>query len=136
MRILLTSTGVDSGVPLTRLEITLPDGSYTYESRAVSQMAGRLDEADTVQLQRLIDAVNWDQEVLNSPTRWNHNTRFELTIEKDGQQRLYQFSDWMQGPRSWEFKDLVHFLRHNVAFADAPGNLSPGEAPSHSRPDL
>lgn len=93
------------------------DGAWQYESRVIEGAHGRLSEADRAQLKALYDKVDWDSEVLNGPLSRDSRVHFELEITHDGgDHRLYQFDDELQN-RSWQFRDLVHFLRHNVATA-------------------
>lgn len=124
MRIVLRATGVDTGALVSRLEVNLEDGTYSYESRAVEQARGRLSEGDTAQLRRLFEEVDWDAELLNGPVDVGDRTRFELEVSPGGEHRMYMFSEDYD-TRSWQFRDLVHFLRHNVATAGEPVGPDP-----------
>lgn len=107
------------------------DGRWRYESRVIEGAHGRLSDADRAQLKALYDKVDWGKEVLNGPLSRDAHVHFELEVTHDGgDQRLYQFDDDMHN-RSWQFRDLVHFLRHNVATAGAPvGEPAEFAAPS------
>lgn len=130
MRIALTAKGIESKVELFRVQVDA-DGRWTYESRAVEQASGRLSEADLAQFNAFYDKVNWELEVLNGPVTADDRILFEMDVVHDGgDRRLYQFTEDL-AHRSWQFRDLVHFLRHNVATAGDPVGLSPDEPGVH-----
>jgi len=118
LRLLLTATGLDSKVELFRIGID-ESGRWEYQSRAVEGLHGQLSESDRTQLARLYEQVDWDQEVLNLPVSADDRTLFALRIDDGDLQRTYQFSEAMNHA-SWQFRDLVHFLRHNVAMGGEP----------------
>ncbi|HLN61049.1 MAG TPA: hypothetical protein VK464_05800, partial [Symbiobacteriaceae bacterium] len=114
MHLTLSATGVDSKVDLFQVQID-EKGNWAYESRAVEKATGKLMDGDVAQLRSLYEKVPWDQEVLNNPVSSDDRTLFKLEVNReDGDKRLYQFSEAMNH-LSWQFRDLVHFLRHNVA---------------------
>lgn len=126
MHLALSASGVGTGIPLFQVEID-ENGEWTYESRAVEFARGRLNEADQVQLKSLYDKVDWGLEVLNNPVSADDRTLFKLEVDHGhGDLRLYQFSEAMNH-LSWQFRDLVHFLRHNVARAGDPVGHIPEE---------
>ena len=119
MHVTLRARGAVSGVPLFELTVD-GDGHWHYQGRAVAGAQGRLSEADRAQLKARLEQVDWDAEVLNGPVGRDAHTLFELEVtRKDGATRLYQFDDGLHH-RSWQFRDLIHFLRHNVAAAGWP----------------
>lgn len=131
MHLTLSATGVDSGVNLFKVSVG-EDGRWTYESRAVEFAEGRLTEADQAQLKHFYERVNWDLETLNAPVSYGDRTLFRLEVDdKKRGHVLYQFSEAM-AHRSWEFRDLFHFLRHNVALHGDPVGRIPGE--THTTP--
>ena len=114
MHLTLSATGVDSKVDLFQVQID-EKGNWSYESRAVEKATGKLMDGDVAQLRSLYEKVPWDQEVLNNPISADDRTLFKLEVNReDGDKRLYQFSEAMNH-LSWQFRDLVHFMRHNVA---------------------
>jgi len=122
--ITLRATGLLSKVRLFELTVDR-EGRWTYESLAVEHASGQLSPANFAQLKSFYDKVNWELEVLNSPLRTDDRILFELDVVHDGDdRRLYQFSE-QTTHRSWEFQDLFHFLRHNVATAGDPVGFSP-----------
>jgi hypothetical protein len=126
MHLALSATGVDSGISLWRVEVG-EDGRWNYESRAVQHAAGTLPPEDLAQLQGLYKAVDWGLETLNNPVSYDDRTLFKLDVDHGGgERRLYQFSEAMNH-LSWQFRDLVHFLRHNVADAGDPVGIRPNE---------
>lgn len=126
MHLILSAVGVDSSVPLFTVEVD-GQGDWRYESRAVEEARGELSEADQAQLKNLHDKVNWSLETLNAPVSSDDRTLFKLDVDHgDGNRALYQTSESMTH-RSWEFRDLVHFLRHNVALAGDPVGRIPDE---------
>lgn len=131
MRIELRATGVDTGALLSRLHVDLQTGAYTYESHAVEEARGQLSDGDTAQLRRLFEGVDWGAEVLNSPIDFDDSTRFEMEVWWEDTHRTYLFSESLE-TRSWQFRDLVHFLRHNVATAGEPVGIDP--PPENDRP--
>lgn len=126
MRLVLSATGVDSGVDLFRLEVD-GSGQWSYQSRAVELATGTLSEADQAQLHSFFDRIDWELEVLNMPISFDDRTRFKLEVSPDkGDRRVYQFSEAINHA-SWQFRDLVHFLRHNVATKGDPVGRGPDE---------
>lgn len=125
MRITLSAAGVDTGVPLFRTEVN-ENGEWRHESRAVEEVRGQLTPGDLAQFKNFYDEVNWSLEVLNNPVSADDRTLFKLEVDHGhGDVRLYQFSEAMNH-LSWQFRDLVHFLRHNVAVGgDLPGRIPP-----------
>jgi hypothetical protein len=122
----LTATGADSGVPLFVVNVD-EDGTWSYQSRAVAHAAGTLTPGDRAQLKNFYDKVSWGLEVLNNPVSAEDRTFFRLEVDHGGgEQRQYQFSEAMNH-LSWQFRDLVHFLRHNVATGGEPVGRSPYE---------
>lgn len=115
MHLTLTANGVDSGVELWTVSVG-DDGHWTYQSRAVEFLEGDLSPADRAQLKHFYDEIDWDIEVLNNPVSADDRLLFklEVTHEGSGDRRLYQFSEAMNHLQ-YQFKDLVHFLRKNVA---------------------
>jgi len=114
------------------------DGTWRYESRVIEEAHGRLPEADRAQVKALYDKVDWGSEVLNGPLSRGARIHFELEVTHDGgDHRLYQFDDEM-GNRSWQFRDLVHFLRHNIATGGdavgAPPEFVPPVGPDEHPP--
>lgn len=133
MHLTLTAIGAVSKVELFRVDVD-GEGSWHYTSRGIAGTKGHLSQADRAQLRSLFERVDWGLEVLNGPTAADDRVRFELSVtHDDGEQRLYQFSENM-GHRSWQFRDLVHFLRHNVATAGDPVGWSPDQP--EERPPL
>ncbi|MFZ5816819.1 MAG: hypothetical protein ACOY93_16255 [Bacillota bacterium] len=130
MQITLTAKGLDSKVELARVQVD-SDGRWRYSSRAVEQAEGRLSAADLAQFQAFYDKVNWELEVLNGPVTADDRILFEMeVIHDEGDRRLYQFTEDL-AHRSWQFRDLVHFLRHNVAGAGDPVGYSPDRPGEH-----
>ena len=131
MHLALSATGVVSGVNLFKVEVG-EHGRWTYESRAVEFAEGQLTEGDQAQLKHFYERVNFDLETLNSPVSADDRTLFKLEVtDKKRGHVLYQFSEALNH-RSWEFRDLVHFLRHNVAQNGDPVGRIPGE--THTTP--
>lgn len=130
MQITLTARGIDSKVELFRVQVN-SDGRWSYESRAVEHAEGRLSEADRAQFKSFYDKVNWELEVLNGPLTADDRILFEMDVVHDEEdRRLYQFSEDL-AHRSWQFRDLVHFLRHNVATGGDPVGYSPDRPGVH-----
>jgi len=131
MWLALTALGVDSGVQLFHLAVA-HDGRWTYESRAVAEASGTLPRGEMAQVKSLVDAVPWEAEVLNMPVSADDRTLFRLQIRlKDDDERLYQCSEAVNHA-SWQFRDLLHFLRHNIAGArraERPVQESPPDWP-------
>ncbi len=126
MQITLTATGLESKVKLWELSVD-PDGHWQYESRAVEHAEGQLSPANIAQLKMFYDKVNWGLEVLNSPLTANDRILFQMDVVHEGARpQRYQFSEQCTH-RSWQFQDLFHFLRHNVATAGDPVGFSPDE---------
>jgi hypothetical protein len=119
LHLTLSAVGVQSRVPLFTLDVD-EQGHWTYESRAVERAAGILTQGDRAQLKNLCEEIDWDLETLNSPVSADDGTLFKLeVVSENGDRRLYQSSEALNH-RSWQFRDLVHFLRHNVATNAAP----------------
>jgi hypothetical protein len=130
LQITLTATGIESKVELFRVQVD-GAGRWRYESRAVAHAEGRLSAADLAQFKSLYDKVNWELEVLNGPISAGDRTLFAMDVIHDGgDRRIYQFTESL-AHRSWQFRDLVHFLRHNVATAGDPVGYSPDEPGVH-----
>lgn len=119
MHLVLEATGLGTAIDLFRVEVD-GDGAWSYQSQAVQLAQGHLTAGDHAQLISLVEKVNWELEVLNSPTSRDDRRLFRLTVRLPDQgERTYQFSEAMNH-RSWQFVDLVHFLRHNVATGGDP----------------
>lgn len=130
MQITLTAKGIDSKVVLYQLQVD-DAGRWSYESRGVEHAEGRLSEANLAQLKNFYERVNWELEVLNGPVVASDRTLFEMDVfHKGGERRLYQFTESL-AHRSWEFRDLFHFLRHNTATGGDPVGYSPDEPEVH-----
>lgn len=127
MQITLTAKGIQSKVTLFSVQVD-DSGRWVYESRGVEGAEGHLSRADQVQFKSFYDKVNWELEVLNGPIAADDGTLFELDVihSGSGDRRLYQFTESL-AHRSWQFRDLVHFLRHNVATAGDPVGYSPDQ---------
>lgn len=123
MHLTLSAKGLESGVDLFRVSVR-EDGHWSYESRAVERAEGRLDPEDVEQLVGLYTSVDWDKHVLNAPVSADDRTLFELNVDDGNMTRTYRFSEAINHA-SYQFKDLVHFLRHNVALAGDPAGWSP-----------
>lgn len=131
MHLILSATGTIRPISLFRVEVW-PDGRWEYESRAVAHAQGRLAPAELTQLQSRYDEVDWDLQALNNPISADDRTFFTLdVIGENGEQRRYQFSEAMAN-LSFQFKDLVHFLRHNVAVGAEP--VGPVATEVHQQP--
>lgn len=130
MQITLTAKGIESKVKLFQVHVE-DTGRWTYESRGVEHAEGHLSEADLAQFKNFYDKVNWELEVLNGPISADDRTFFEMDVVHDAANRkLYQFSESL-AHRSWQFRDLVHFLRHNAATGGDPVGYSPDEPGVH-----
>lgn len=122
MQITLTARGIESGGELYRVQAD-DRGRWRYQSRAIEQAEGQLSRADLAQFQSFYDKVNWELEVLGGPTSAGDSILFEMAVTHSPQDRqLYQFTESM-AHRSWQFRDLVHFLRHNVATGGNPATF-------------
>lgn len=122
----LTAKGTISKVQLFSVQVD-SSGRWEYESRGVAHTEGRLSREDLAQFQAFYDRVNWELEVLNGPVTGSDRIHFELDVVHDGgDRRVYQFTENM-AHRSWQFRDLVHFLRHNAATGGDPVGYSPDE---------
>lgn len=124
MRLILTATGLASKVELFRIDVD-ESGRWEYRSRAVEALYGKLSEGDRTQLTRLYEQVDWGAEVLNMPVSADDSTLFELRVMDGDIQRTYQFSEALNHA-SYQLRDLVHFLRHNVATGGDPTGPVPG----------
>ncbi|HEY3367994.1 MAG TPA: hypothetical protein VGK74_23280 [Symbiobacteriaceae bacterium] len=119
LQLTLTALGIDTEILLWTLTIN-EHGAWAYESRAVEEAHGTLTRGDLAQLISLYEKVDWALETLNAPMSADDRTLFRLEVVTDeGERRLYQSSEAMNH-RSWQFRDLFHFLRHNVATAGDP----------------
>lgn len=119
MHLVLQATGLDSAIDLFRVEVD-GDGGWSYQSQAIQLAQGDLSAADRAQLISFVEKVNWELEVRNSPTHRDDRKLFQLTVRLDDKgEQTYHFSEAMTH-RSWQFMDLVHFLRHNVATGGDP----------------
>lgn len=126
MHLSLTATGSDSKQELYRLEVD-GSGAWTYRSRAVEGVRGQLRLGDVEQLRGLYEAVDWEKHVLNAPVSADDRIHFRLGVQTpQGEERTYMFSEAVTHA-SFQFRDLVHFLRHNVAIAGEP--VGPGLVP-------
>lgn len=131
MHLSLTATGIDSHVELWTVSVN-DDGAWVYESRAVERAEGNLTEGDQAQLISLYEKVDWSREVLNNPVSADDHILFRFEVVKaDGDRRTYTFSEAMNH-LSYQFRDLVHFLRHNVLGSGDPVGRIPGE--THDQP--
>jgi hypothetical protein len=119
LHLTLSAVGVESKVPLFTVSVD-EQGHWAYESRAIQEAKGTLTQGEVAQLKTLYDDVNWEQETLNNPVSADDRTLFKLEVDHgDGNKKLYQMSEAMNH-RSWQFRDLIHFLRHNVALNGEP----------------
>lgn len=131
MHLSLTATGIISKVKLWTVEVD-ESGHWSYESRAVERAQGCLTEGDRAQLISLYEKVDWSREVLNNPISADDQIHFRFEVVKaDGDRRTYTFSEALNHV-STQFKDLVHFLRHNVLGGGDPVGRLPGE--THDAP--
>ena len=125
MQLTLTARGIDTDILLWTVSIN-EQGAWAYESRAVEEAHGTLTKGNLAQLISLYERVDWDLETLNAPMSADDRTLFRLEVVTDtGDRRLYQSSEAMNH-RSWQFRDLFHFLRHNVATAGDPTGPTTG----------
>lgn len=130
MQITLTAKGIESKVQLYEISVD-GTGRWDYESRAVEHAQGTLSRADQAQFQSFFERVSWELEVLNGPITATDRTLFEMEVTFDnGDRRLYQFTESL-AHRSWGFRDLFHFLRHNVATGGDPVGYSPDQPDLH-----
>jgi hypothetical protein len=115
VRIALSGRGIDSDVALFRVTVN-DEGQWTYQSRAIEHIQGSLSEADQAQIRSLYKAVDWDHQKLNATIRYKDRVEFCMEVDHgDGNIKSYFFSEVLRpNDASWEFRDLVHFLRHNV----------------------
>jgi hypothetical protein len=139
MHLALTATGLESKIQLYRIEVD-DQGHWTYQSRAIENVEGRLTKGDLAQLKGCYDKVNWRLEVLNNPVNRDDRVLFRLEVDHgDGDLLVYHVSEEMHHV-SWEFRDLVHFLRHNVATGADPLGAPPpdmaGRISTESHPQL
>lgn len=134
----LSAHGIDTGLDLFHLDVQ-GNGCWRYQSHAVEKAEGRLTEGDLAQLQSLYKRVEWDKQYVDGGV--NHvldRVEFALLVEHDGGGRQhFIFSDTFRG-LSWSMRDLVHFLRHNVATGGDPvGNPAffpvPAQEPPQTR---
>jgi hypothetical protein len=131
MHLSLTAKGITNGVDLWKVEVD-EDGHWSYESRAVERAEGVLTEGDRAQLISLYEKVDWSREVLNNPMSADDRIHFQFDVVKaDGDRRCYQFSEQM-AHLSTQFRDLVHFLRHNILGGGDPVGRIPNEM--HTEP--
>lgn len=113
MQLTLSATGIDTGASLFSLTVD-GDGHWVYESRWAEGFEGDLPLGDVVQLKSLYDRVQWDLETVNAPVGATDRTLFRLAVaDGHGHHAVYESSEAMNH-RSFEFRDLIHFLRHNV----------------------
>lgn len=119
MQLTLTAVGRQSDKMLYRISVD-ETGKWEYESTAVEHASGHLVPGEVAQLKSLYDKVSWDREVLNNPIDLEDHTIMRLEVDHgEGKMATYQFSDAMTR-LSFEFRDLVHFLRHNLATGGDP----------------
>lgn len=119
LQLTLTAHGIDTDILLWQKTVD-EHGHWTYESRAVEHAEGILTKGDLAQLISLHEKVDWEKETLNAPMSADDRTLFRLEVVNDkGEHRLYQQSEALNH-RSWQFRDLFHFLRHNVATGGDP----------------
>ena len=122
MHLTLSASGVGTGIKLFSVSVD-EAGHWTYESRAVERAEGKLSPGDREQLQDFYLRVDWGKETLNNPVSIDDRTLFKLEVDHgNGDRRLYQFSEAMNH-LSWQFRDLVHFLRHNVITGEPLGQF-------------
>lgn len=115
MRIALSGRGIDSDSALFQVAVD-GDGQWTYQSRAFENLQGNLSEADQAQFRSLYKSVDWDHQKLNATIRYKDRVEFCLEVDHgDGNVKSYFFSEVLRpNDASWEFRDLVHFMRHNI----------------------
>jgi hypothetical protein len=117
---LLSAHGIDTGIDLYHIEVH-GDGRWSFESHNVDRTEGRMTEGDLAQLLSLYERVDWSRQYVDGGV--NHvldRVEFGLLVEPDGEGRKhFTFSDTYRG-LTWEVRDLVHFLRHNVATGGEP----------------
>ncbi|HYF94061.1 MAG TPA: hypothetical protein VD969_17740 [Symbiobacteriaceae bacterium] len=131
MHLTLTATGISSKVKLWTVEVD-DRGHWVYESRSVEHAEGHLTEGDRAQLISLYEKVDWSREVLNNPISADDDIHFRFyVVLADGDRRTYTFSEALNHV-SYQFRDLVHFLRHNVLGSGDPVGRIPGE--THDAP--
>jgi hypothetical protein len=134
VRIALSARGIDTGIDLFHLDLQ-GNGCWTYQSHAVEKAEGRLTEGDLAQFKSLYNAVDWYKEYARGGiNRVLDHVEFGMKVEHDdGRRQFIEFSDELNN-LSWPMRDLVHFLRHNVATGGDPvgPNLAsiPPAAPS------
>lgn len=133
MHLTLRAQGVGTGIDLFKISVS-EDGHWTYESRAVEHVEGQLGPEDVAQLVNLYAKVDWDKHVLNAPVSADDRTLFKLDVIDGAMIRTYQFSEAVNHA-SWQFRDLVHFLRHHVALKGDPVGWSP-EPPGQRPPEV
>jgi len=121
VRIALSGRGIDSDVPLFQVTVN-GDGEWTYQSRAFEYLRGSLSEADQAQIRSLYKAVDWDQQKRNATIRYKDRIEFCLEVDHGGGTvKSYFFSEVLRPNEApWEFRDLVHFLRHNIVGPTEP----------------
>lgn len=126
----LSAHGIDTGLDLFHLEVQ-GNGCWSYQSHAVEKAEGRLSGGDQAQLQSLYERVEWDKQYVDGGV--NHvldRVEFALLVEHDEAERQhFIFSDTFRG-LSWSMRDLVHFLRHNVATGGEPVGPNPAFLPT------
>jgi len=131
MHLSLSATGIESKVKLWTVSVD-ETGKWSYESRSVEEANGHLTEGDTAQLISLYEKVDWSREVLNNPVSADDHIIFHFdVILADGDRRTYMFSEGLTH-LSYQFRDLVHFLRHNVLGGGDPVGRIPDE--THDQP--
>ena len=119
MHLRLTATGNDNGIEIFRLAVD-GEGNWVYESRAIEKVTGELSAADRAQLEGLFKTVEWQKKILNATITPDDLIRFRLDVAADDLgPRTYLFSEAMRN-EPVPFRDLVHFLRHNVATGGEP----------------
>lgn len=139
---LLSAHGIDTGLDLFHIEVQ-GDGRWSYQSHDVEKAEGRLTPGDLAQLLSLYEKVDWSRQYVDGGV--NHvldRVEFTLLVEPDGEGRKhFIFSDTYRG-LTWEMRDLVHFVRHNVATGGEPVGPNqpflpmdaPGELPDYFHP--
>lgn len=128
MQVMMTVQESGSGRPLFQVVVD-GEGRWRYESQAVQRAEGRLAEGERAQLISLLKKVAWDREQPMHPRRREDHLRFRLEVAPtDGEGRTFTFSDTMEGI-SVELRDLVHYLRHNLAVGGDPVGPEPDQLP-------
>lgn len=130
MHLSLSAKGTKSNVMLWTVYVD-DSGSWSFESRSVEQARGSLTEGDRAQLISLYEKVDWDHEVLNNRVTIDDDIIFHLDVtHQDGTHKTYIFTEEVN--HKVEFRDLFHFLRHNIVGGGDPVGRIPNEV--HDQP--